>query len=168
MLFLTNRKNIFDSLPKRATLNTSESQIMSQIKDLLNKITLENLTWFLSLLALLLVIVSWNTYKRFDLCINNCQSIHLKIQNTYFQFCYLLPVLNRKYARTDDVISIINIWNEKNVFVLFKYSSLQKEVDRRNSFKDFANHTIENTRKMLDNMVLMEEESKKRMVYTSN
>ena len=54
------------------------------------------------------------------------------------------------------------------IFVLLKYSSLQKEVDRRNSFKDFANHTIENTRKMLDNMVLMEEESQKRMIYTSN
>ena len=54
------------------------------------------------------------------------------------------------------------------IFVLLKYSSLQEQVDRRNSFKDFANHTIENTRKMLDNMVLMEEESKKRMIYTSN
>ena len=71
MLFLTSRKNIFDSFSKRTTLNTNESQIMSQIKDLLNKITLENLTWFLSLLALLLVIVSWNTYKRFDsLCLD--------------------------------------------------------------------------------------------------
>ena len=54
------------------------------------------------------------------------------------------------------------------IFVLLKYSSLQEEVDRRNSFKDFANQTLENTRKMLDNMVLMEEESQKRMVYTSN
>ena len=54
------------------------------------------------------------------------------------------------------------------IFVLLKYSSLQKEVDRRNSFKDFANHTIENTRKMLDNMVIMEEESQKRMIDTSN
>ena len=54
------------------------------------------------------------------------------------------------------------------IFSSLKYSSLQEEVDRRNSFKDFANHTIENTRKMLDNMVLMEEESKKRMIYTSN
>ena len=53
------------------------------------------------------------------------------------------------------------------IFVLLKYSSLQEEVDRRNSFKDFANHTIENTRKMLDNMVIMEEESKKRMIYIS-
>ena len=54
------------------------------------------------------------------------------------------------------------------IFVLLEYSSLQEEVDRRNSFKNFANHTIENTRKMLDNMVLMEEESQKRMIYTSN
>ena len=54
------------------------------------------------------------------------------------------------------------------IFVLLKYSSLQKEVDRRNLFKDFANHTIENTRKMLDNMVIMEEESQKRMIDTSN
>ena len=54
------------------------------------------------------------------------------------------------------------------IFVLLKYSSLQEEVDRRNSFKDFANQTLENTRKMLDNMVLMEEERKKRMIYTSN
>ena len=54
------------------------------------------------------------------------------------------------------------------IFVLLKYSSLQKEVDRRNLFKDFANHTIVNTRKMLDNMVLMEEESQKRMIYNSN
>ena len=53
------------------------------------------------------------------------------------------------------------------IFVLLKYSSLQEEVDRRNSFKDFANHTIENTRKMLDNMVIMEEESQKRMIYIS-
>ena len=54
------------------------------------------------------------------------------------------------------------------IFVLLKYSSLQKEVDRRNSFKDYANHTIENTRKMLDDMVIMEEESQKRMIDTSN
>ena len=54
------------------------------------------------------------------------------------------------------------------IFVLLEYSSLQEEVDRRNSFKDIANHTIENTQKMLDNMVLMEEESQKRMIYTSN
>ena len=54
------------------------------------------------------------------------------------------------------------------IFSLLNYSSLQEEVDRRNSFKDFAHHTIENTRKMLDNMVLMEEESKRRMIYTSN
>ena len=54
------------------------------------------------------------------------------------------------------------------IFVLLKYRSLQEEVDRRNLFKDFANHTIENTRKMLDNMVLMEEENQKRMIYNSN
>ena len=53
------------------------------------------------------------------------------------------------------------------IFVLLKYSSLQEEVDRRNSFKDFANHTIENTRKMLENMVIMEEESQKRMINIS-
>ena len=53
------------------------------------------------------------------------------------------------------------------IFVLLKDSSLQEEVDRRNSFKDFANHTIENTRKMLENMVIMEEESQKRMINIS-